>query len=129
MIRTLTQPEEIDAVFLHPGVQAYGEMPADWSGRTVLERGCRVWGFDGGAFIVQPDGRLSVAVLPDTPRARAVEAGRAALRCETAAGMPVYGVTPKSRPDALHFAVACGMRYRTETEHEWFTEPGDEYGS
>lgn len=132
MIRTLNTAAEVEAVFLHPEVAEAMRHGTDWSGQAVLDRGCRVWGFDvdgalGGAFIVspQPDGRaqLHVGILPHARGDIAVAAGRAALECEVAAGMRVYGRTPKHRPDALAFAVACGMAYVDEDEFEWITEP------
>lgn len=125
-LRLLTEPYDVDAIFADADVREQMYLPLDWSGEAVLRRGCRVWGFDGGAFIVSPqaDGtaQVHVGVLPEARGARAVEAARAAIACEVAAGMTLRGRTPKSRPEALRFALDAGMRYVGETEHEWITE-------
>lgn len=125
MIRKLTTGAELDAIFLHPEVSAPLGLPADWSGQLVLDRGCRAWGFDGGAFIVSPqeDGtcQVHVGVLPEARGIRAVRAARAAIAWEISQGTTLVGRTPIDRPDALCFALAAGMRFLGQEGDEWVT--------
>lgn len=125
MIRKLTTGAELDAIFLHPEVSAPLGLPADWSGQLVLDRGCRAWGFDGGAFIVSPqeDGtcQVHVGVLPEARGIRAVRAARAAIAWEISQGTTLVGRTPIDRPDALCFALAAGMVYRGREGEEWIS--------
>lgn len=129
-VRLLDEPAEIDAAFLDPAVRADMPLPEDWSGATVLERGCHVWGFDGpdgavgGAFIVTPEGHLHVAVRPSSRGALAIEAGSEAIRRELAAGARLEGRTPTFLPEALMFALACGMEYVGEEGGCWVTRIG-----
>lgn len=131
-IRTLNTPEEVESIFKHPEIAGEMGHGPDWSGRLVLERGVRVWAFDGedgaigGAFMIVPKGdgvaTVHVAVLPESRGEAAVLAAREVVACETAAGMTLRGATPKSRPEAFAFAFAAGLHYVGESEHEWFTE-------
>lgn len=118
VIHLVTDPAEIDA--------AFGPHEAKgWSGALVLEKGCRVWGFDGGAFIVSPqdDGSMQVhsALLPNVDYKHAVECARLAILQEQTAGNVLVGRTPKPNRRALHFAIAAGMKYVSENEKEWIT--------
>lgn len=118
MLHLVTDPAEIDAAFgPHEG--------KGWSGLNVLARGCRVWGFVGGCFIVSPqmDGTMQVhsALLAETDYAHAVECGKLAIAQEKAAGIQLVGRTPKPNRRALHFAMACGMKFGSENDKEWLT--------
>lgn len=118
MIWPVRTAERIDAL-----LKVY-EAP-DWFAEDALDRGCRVWAFEGGAFVLEPldktTWQVHARLFPGNRYRHAVECGKVAVARELTAGNRLVVLTPKPNKRALYYALACGMRFLEENEKEWIS--------